>query len=119
MALPAKAESPKLEIIKIYPDHIPEHKQYAYDMVLKEWGVEEWKYFDDLIQRESSWNSKAQNPNSTAFGYGQFLNSTWGLVGCEKTTDPNIQIDCTIKYIKLVYGTPQKSIVFHNENNYY
>lgn len=112
-------EVENIVVTKLYPEHITENKQYAYDKVLEEWSVEQWKYFDDLIHRESTWNNLAQNPNSTAFGYGQFLNSTWELVGCKKTTDPDIQIDCTIKYIKAIYGTPQKAIVFHNANNYY
>jgi hypothetical protein len=116
---PVSAESPTIEIVKQYPDHITEQKQYAYDAVLNEWGVEEWNHFNDLIQRESEWYNYAQNPKSTAYGYGQFLNSTWGLVGCSKTSDPNIQIDCTVKYIKVVYKTPQKAIAFHNANNYY
>jgi hypothetical protein len=115
----AEAEAPTVEIIKQYPDHITEQKQYAYDAVLNEWGVEEWNHFNDLIQRESEWYNYAQNPKSTAYGYGQFLNSTWGLVGCSKTSDPNTQIDCTVKYVKVVYGTPQKAIAFHNVNNYY
>jgi len=115
----AQADAPTVEIIKIYPEHITEEKEYAYDKVLQEWSVEEWKHFDDLIQRESSWYNLAQNPISTAFGYGQFLNSTWKLVGCEKTTDKNTQIDCTIKYIKAVYGTPRQAIIFHNANNHY
>jgi len=94
-------------------------KEYAKQRVTEEWGIEQWQYFDDLIQRESSWKVLAQNLNSTAFGLGQFLNSTWNTVGCVKTTDAHTQIDCTIKYITARYGTPYQTIVFHNLHNYY
>jgi hypothetical protein len=60
-------------------------------------------YFN-IIDKESKWNPLAQNPKSTAFGLGQFLNSTWELVDYKKTTDPYVQIDAMIKYVNLVYG---------------
>lgn len=60
-------------------------------------------YFN-IIDKESKWNPLAQNPKSTAFGIGQFLNSTWALVDHKKTTDPYAQIDAMIKYVNLVYG---------------
>ena len=71
---------------------------------------DQWEYFDDLIWRESRWDSKAQNPHSTAYGLGQFLNSTWATVGCVKTTDPYTQLDCTKKYIEKRYSTPHKAL---------
>lgn len=99
--------------------NIPSFKYYAYEQVTETWSEHEWSAFNTIIQKESAWNNEAQNPNSTAFGYGQFLNSTWKLVGCTKTPDANIQIDCTIKYIQKVYGTPTKALQFHRLNNYY
>ena len=94
-------------------------KVYAFEQVLNRWGDEQWAYFNDLIKRESQWNSESQNPKSTAYGLGQFLNSTWKIVGCTKTSDQYKQIDCTIEYVSKIYGTPQKAIVFHKKNNYY
>lgn len=92
---------------------------YAFEKVLLNWGSEQWYFFEDLIERESQWINTAQNPNSTAYGIGQFLNSTWETVGCEKTDDAEIQIDCTIRYVKKRYSTPEKAIDFHNKNNFY
>lgn len=97
----------------------PTVKEYAREVVIEKWGESEWEYFDDLIHRESSWNHLAQNSSSTAFGLGQFLNSTWDIVDCEKTDNPYIQIDCTVKYIEDRYKTPSQSITFHNRNNWY
>ena len=73
----------------------------------------------EIIERESGFNPKAQNPNSTAFGTMQFLDSTWELANCEKTDDPYEQIDCGVTYIKVAYGTPEKALRFHDENGWY
>lgn len=97
----------------------PNIKVYAFEQVLDRWGDKEWVYFSDLISRESGWKSEAENPNSTAYGLGQFLNSTWETVNCEKTSDKYEQIDCTIDYVELRYKTPKKAIVHHNLKNWY
>lgn len=94
-------------------------KVYAFEKVLYRWGDDQWIYFNDLIKRESKWNSEAKNATSSAYGLGQFINSTWEIVGCKKTSNAYKQIDCTIEYITKVYGTPKKAIEFHNKNNYY
>lgn len=94
-------------------------KVYAFERVLMTWGDDQWIYFNDLVKRESNWNSEAKNPASSAYGFGQLLDSTWKSVGCEKTSDPYIQIDCTIKYVKDRYGTPKQAIIFHNKANWY
>lgn len=97
----------------------PNIKVYAFEQVLNKWDDEQWVYFNDLIKRESRWSNTEQNPNSTAYGLGQFLNSTWETVNCKKTSNSYKQIDCTIKYISMTYGTPKKAISFHNKNHYY
>ena len=104
-----------------YPIEIQNHeiKMYAYQVVTEKWGVEQWKYYNDLISRESGWNTNAQNPTSTAFGLHQFLNGTWQGGECIKTIDYKVQIDCGIKYVEDRYETPHKAIVFHNANNWY
>ena len=105
-----------MEASEQYKDPI---KQYAYEQVVAKWGVEQWSYYKDLINRESGWRNTAQNPTSTAYGIHQFLNATWAGVGCIKTSEYKTQIDCGIKYIEQRYKTPLNSIIFHNENNWY
>lgn len=105
------------EIIEVQP--LPEIKVYAKQQVVDRWGEAEWEAFNTIIIKESRWNSNAQNPNSTAYGLGQFLNSTWASVGCVKTSDKYKQIDCTIKYISQRYNTPTRALNFHLKNNYY
>ena len=74
---------------------------------------------NQLWQRESGWNPKAQNPRSTAYGIAQFLDSTWAGTGIAKTSDPNRQIDAGLIYIENRYGTPCAAWDFHQANNWY
>jgi hypothetical protein len=72
-----------------------------------------------IIQKESSGNPTAQNPSSTAYGLFQFLNSTWGSVGGYKTSNPALQTEFGLRYIKSRYGTPSKALAFHESHNWY
>jgi hypothetical protein len=60
----------------------------------------EWADFDALIQHESSWQPTIKNPGSTAYGLGQFLDSTWASVGGSKTDDPMQQLQYIFAYLK-------------------
>jgi len=117
---------PKSVPLKKAPSVVPyvelpmtEARTYAKEAITAKWGEGEWEYFDLLIRKESGWNHLAQNPNSSAFGLAQFLNSTWASVGCQKTVMPETQIDCAIKYVEANYGTPSKAIDFHTRMNWY
>ena len=96
------------------PPDPPTPKEYAQTLF-----PDEWKYFDDLIWRESKWDPKAQNPHSTAYGLGQFLNGTWETVGCVKTSDPYKQLDCTKKYIEKRYGNPHRALHHQIAHDWY
>lgn len=82
-----------------------------------------WAYdLTELIGRESTWNSKAKNPTSSAYGYGQLIKAN--VAPYEKKTgvkysDPYGQIIITAQYIKDRYGTPKKALEFHNKNGWY
>jgi hypothetical protein len=65
-----------------------------------------WPSYDALEMGEAGYNNLAQNPTSSAYGIGQFLNSTWASVGGHKTSNPGLQIDYMLKYIKQRYGNP-------------
>jgi hypothetical protein len=69
----------------------------------------QWTALNNLVMGESGWDNNAQNPTSTAYGIGQFLNTTWATVGGTKTSNPTIQIKLMLKYIKMRYGTPEKA----------
>lgn len=72
-----------------------------------------------IRDEESSGNPTAQNPNSTAYGLYGFLNSTWGTVGCVKTSDPVEQERCAILYMKQRYGRIESAYWFHVKNDWY
>lgn len=94
-------------------------KTYSIHKTLEVFGGGQWTYLNKIIDKESEWDNEAQNPSSTAFGLGQFLNSTWKTVGCKKTDDPYIQIDCMTKYIQNQYGTPKKAWQYHLREGHY
>jgi len=70
------------------------------------WGSgSEWNSLNTLVMHESGYNSNAQNPTSTAYGIGQFLDSTWAGYG-PKTSNPRLQEIYMLEYIKNRYGDP-------------
>lgn len=83
------------------------------------WTGNLWNALDRLEMKEAGYNPLAQNPTSTAFGLGQFLNSTWGAYGHKKTSDPLGQIQAMYDYIAKRYGDPSKALNFHLRNNWY
>lgn len=83
------------------------------------WGSSEQAAWYELGMKESGWNNLAQNPTSTAFGIGQFLDSTWGNYGFRKSSDPAYQVNAMAEYIKRRYGSPSRALAFHRRNNWY
>jgi hypothetical protein len=78
--------------------------------------------FNWVIQHESSFNPRAKNPTSTAYGYGQFLASTrrdyerrMGL----NYNNPVDQLIMTYQYMKDRYGSPQGAKAFWQKNHWY
>jgi len=82
-------------------------------------GPGEWNAFYTIVKKESGWNPNAQNRTSTAYGLGQFLNSSWKGTGIAKTSDPNLQLDAVVNYIRNRYGTPSRALQFHLSHNWY
>ena len=97
----------------------PDIKAYSNQRTLEVFGEGQFVYLEELIKRESKWDHHAQNPNSTAFGLGQFLNSTWKGTGYVKTNDPYIQMDATLIYIKQRHKTPLRALQYHTRVGWY
>lgn len=77
----------------------------------------EWGAFQQLISNESGWNPNAQNPGSSAFGLGQFLDSTWRSVGGQKTNDPMAQLGLIFAYLRSrsdYHGSPAAALALWN-----
>lgn len=83
------------------------------------WTGQQWTDLNNIIMAESGYCNTIKNPTSTAYGIGQFLDSTWSSVGGTKTSDAQTQIDLTLKYIKQRYGDPSKAWAFHVKNGWY
>lgn len=80
-------------------------------------------YFNWVIQHESSFNPNAQNPNSTAHGYGQFLDSTVKNMdkrtGLHYNSSPVDQLIETYQYMKDRYGSPAAAEAFWKAHHWY
>lgn len=83
------------------------------------WDARELQAWYTLGMKESGWRNTAQNPTSTAYGIGQFLNSTWAGVGIAKTSDPATQVEAMARYIRNRYGSPSRALAFHLSHNWY
>lgn len=84
------------------------------------WGQgSQWDALSWIIGKESSWNPRAQNPTSTAYGLFQFLNGTWAGTGIGKTSDPALQAEAGMRYIASRYGTPLGAQGFWQRNGWY
>jgi Transglycosylase SLT domain len=84
----------------------------------KGWTGAQWNALNQLIMDESGWRNNAQNPTSTAYGIGQFLDSTWASFG-PKTSNPSLQIAYTLAYIEERYGTPANALAHENAYHWY
>jgi hypothetical protein len=80
---------------------------------------EHYECYCNLIFKESSWNPNAKNPKTTAYGLGQFLDSTWKIVPQSKTSNPYDQLDAMFIYVDKVYGDSCKAWNFWLEKNWY
>lgn len=73
-----------------------------------------------VVAHESGFSTSAQNPHSTAFGYGQFLNSTQKSMTSKYKIPydtPEHQLQLTYLYIKERYGTAAKAKAFWLSHN--
>ncbi len=100
-------------------------KELAEERVEQTFGKGQWKYFEKIIQKESSWFHTGYHYPEIS---GKRISSAVGLCGTLVKTHnlpdsfiDNVpyQIDWCIKYAKERYGTPEIGYKFHKENNYW
>lgn len=80
------------------------------------WGDgPEWDALATIIQRESSWNPAAANPNSSARGLFQKMTSIHGPI------EPTVtgQAEWGLNYIKGRYGDPINALAYWNAHGNY
>lgn len=80
-------------------------------------------YFNWIISHESSFSPTADNPTSTAYGYGQFLDSTrddyTSRYNMPYIGHPVNQLVLTYHYMVNRYGSPQGAVEFWKANHWY
>ena len=75
---------------------------------------------DRLWTRESGWNPRADNPNSTAYGIPQSLpGSKMASAGADWRTNPKTQMTWGLRYIKARYGDPCHAWAHSEAVNWY
>lgn len=84
------------------------------------WQNKQFKALKRLWYRESSWNHKAVNPSSGAWGIPQSLPARkMRSHGSDWRTNPETQIDWGLSYIKGRYGSPVKAWAFWQRHHWY
>jgi len=75
-----------------------------------DWTRRQFKYLDDLWDRESGWNVSAQNPYSGAYGIPQALPpGKMAVAGRNWRTSARTQIRWGLGYIKGTYRSPRRA----------
>jgi len=80
------------------------------------------KCFRKILMVESHMNPHAKNPNSSARGMGQLLDTTYRNLGLQHSADPLAQVVATLAYISRHYGGNEsvcKARQFQLRHNYY
>ena len=89
-------------------------KAYAKLLVIErfQWNQSEYRALLKLWGKESAWNHKADNPESTAYGIAQVLNTKPG-------TPAPLQIERGLEYIQHRYDKPSVAWAHWRKHNWY
>ena len=90
------------------PRDVNNYKLYAHMKLL---DAKQYRCVELLWMRESLWNPRADNPNSSAYGIPQLLKM--------KEKDPYKQIDLGLKYIAHRHKTPCQAWDHHKRAGHY
>lgn len=83
-------------------------------------GGGQYQCFSNIVERESGWNYKAQNPSSGAYGLVQALpGSKMASAGADWQTNPATQIKWGLNYMNDRYGSPCGAWEFWQANHWY
>ena len=87
---------------------IDQYKLYAHSRLIND---TQYQCLKKIIYKESRWNPKAKN--GSHYGLGQMRSEHY------RTLDPYRQIDATIKYITIRYGSMCNAWRFHMKKGHY
>ncbi|MEU6483199.1 lytic transglycosylase domain-containing protein [Streptomyces sp. NPDC046887] len=81
---------------------------------------DQFQCFSNIVDHESTWNYKASNPSSGAYGLVQALpGSKMASAGADWQTNPATQIKWGLGYMNERYGSPCGAWSFWQANNWY
>lgn len=82
--------------------------------------ADQFQCFSNIVQRESTWNYKAMNPSSGAYGLVQALpGSKMASAGADWQTNPATQIKWGLNYMNERYDSPCGAWSFWQANHWY
>lgn len=82
--------------------------------------ADQFQCFSNIVNHESTWNYKAQNASSGAYGLVQALpGSKMASAGADWQTNPATQIKWGLGYMDDRYGSPCGAWSFWQANNWY
>ena len=80
----------------------------------------QFQCFSNIVNHESSWNYRAVNPSSGAYGLFQALpGSKMSSAGADWRTNPATQIKWGLNYMDNRYGSPCEAWTFWQANHWY
>lgn len=80
----------------------------------------QFQCFSNIVDHESSWNYRATNPSSGAYGLVQALpGSKMASAGADWQTNPATQIKWGLNYMNSRYGSPCGAWEFWQANHWY
>ncbi|MEV7615989.1 transglycosylase SLT domain-containing protein [Streptomyces sp. NPDC089799] len=80
----------------------------------------QFQCFSNIVNHESTWNYKATNASSGAYGLVQALpGSKMSSAGADWRTNPATQIEWGLNYMNSRYGSPCGAWSFWQANNWY
>nr|WP_206300624.1 transglycosylase SLT domain-containing protein [Streptomyces scopuliridis] len=95
---------------------VAEVKAIARQMV----PADQFQCFSNIVNHESTWNYRAQNASSGAYGLVQALpGSKMSSAGADWQTNPATQIKWGLNYMDGRYGSPCGAWSFWQANNWY
>jgi len=95
---------------------VAEVKAIARQMV----PADQFQCFSNIVNHESTWNYRAQNPSSGAYGLVQALpGSKMASAGADWQTNPATQIKWGLNYMNSRYDSPCGAWAFWQANNWY
>lgn len=82
--------------------------------------ADQFQCFSNIVDHESTWNYRASNPSSGAYGLVQALpGSKMASAGADWQTNPATQIKWGLNYMNDRYGSPCGAWSFWQANNWY